>query len=106
MWAGARFHDPNPKLYAAMVAAFEDAIVLINRDPHLAAQIYVAREPQKHDVGWIEAMIRDPKLITYSSTPRGTLAHQQFMYKVGTLKHEAMTWQELFWENEASKPGS
>src|ERR1700733_8907498 len=106
MWAGARFHDPNPKLYQAVVAGFEDAIALINRDPHLAAQIYVAREPQKHDVGWIEAMIRDPKLITYSATPRGTLAHEQFMYKVGTLKHEAKTWQELFWENEAAKPGS
>ncbi len=92
--------------YQAVVAAFEDAIALIDRDPHLAAQIYVAREPQKHDVGWIEAMIRDPKLIAYSSTPRGTLAHEQFMAKVGTLKHEATSWQELFWDNEASKPGS
>lgn len=106
MWASAQFHDPNPKLYQAVVAAFEDAIALINRDPHLAAQIYVAREPQKHDLGWIEAMIRNPKLITYSSIPRGTLAHAQFMYRVGTLKHEAKTWQELFWENEADKPGS
>jgi len=106
MWTNARFHDPNPKLYAATVAAFEDAIALINRDPHQAAEIYVAREPQKRDVGWIEAMIRDPRLITYSSTPRGTLAHEQFMYKVGTLKHEAKSWQELFWDNAASKPGS
>src|ERR1700733_15209907 len=36
MWAGARFHDPNPKLYQAVVAGFEDAIALINRDPHRA----------------------------------------------------------------------
>jgi NitT/TauT family transport system substrate-binding protein len=106
MWASAQFHDPNPKLYQAVVAAYEDAIALIDRDPHLAAQIYVAREPQKHDVGWIEAMIKNPKLITYSSVPRGTLAHAQFMHRVGTLKHEATSWQELFWENEASKPGS
>jgi len=106
MWASARFHDPNPKLYQAVVAGFEDAIALINRDPHQAAEIYMAREPQKHDVAWIEAMIRNPKLITYGSTPRGTLAHAQFMYKVGTLKHEAQTWQELFWDNEAAKPGS
>lgn len=106
MWASARFHDSNPKLYQAVVAGFEDAIALIGRDPHLAAQIYVAREPQKHDLAWIEAMIRNPKLITYSSTPRGTLSHEQFMYKVGTLKHAATSWQELFWENEAGKPGS
>lgn len=26
--------------------------------------------------------------------------------QVGTLKHEATSWQELFWENEATKPGS
>ena len=106
MWANAQFHDPNPKLYQAVVSAFEDAIALIGRDPHLAAQIYVAHEPQKHDLGWIEAMIRNPKLITYSSVPRGTLAHARFMYKVGTLKHEPSSWQELFWENEAGKPGS
>ena len=106
MWASARFHDPNPKLYGAVVAAFEDAIALINRDPHQAAEIYVAREPQKRELDWIEAMIRDPKLITYSSVPRGTQAHAEFMHKVGTLKHAPASWQELFWENEADKPGS
>jgi NitT/TauT family transport system substrate-binding protein len=89
-----------------VVAAFEDAIALTNRDSQLAARIYVAHEPQKHEPAWIEAMIRDPKLITYNSTARGTLAREQFMYKVGTLKHEAASWRELFWENEAGKPGS
>jgi len=106
MWTSARFHDPNPKLYAAVAAAFEDAIDLINRDPHQAAAIYVAREPQKRELGWIETMIRDPKLITYSSVPRGTQSHAEFMHKVGTLKHDPASWKELFWENMADKPGS
>src|SRR5580698_3993483 len=44
MYASARFHDPNPKLYAAVVAAFEEAIVLIGQNPKAAAEIYVSHE--------------------------------------------------------------
>jgi NitT/TauT family transport system substrate-binding protein len=106
MYASARFHDPNPKLYAATAAAFEEAVQIINRDPHLAAQIYVAREPQKRDLGWIEAMIKDPKLILYETTPRGTREHADFMHAIGTLKNEASSWKDLFWENMWDKDGS
>lgn len=106
MYASAQFHDPNPKLYAATAAAFEEAIEIIKRDPHRATEIYVAREPQKRDPAWIEAMIRDPKLITYSSTPRGTKEHADFMHAIGTLKTEAATWKDLFWENVWGKDGS
>lgn len=106
MYAGARFHDGSPKLYAATAAAFEEAIDFINAHPHEAAQIYVAREPQKRDLAWVESMITDPKKITYSATPRGMQAHADFMHKVGTLKNVAESWKDLFWDNMAGKPGS
>jgi NitT/TauT family transport system substrate-binding protein len=106
MYASARFHDPNPKLYAATTAAFEEAIEIIRRDPHLATQIYFAREPQKREPAWIEGMISNPKLITYSSTPRGTKEHADFMYQIGTLKNKPESWKDLFWENEWEKDGS
>jgi NitT/TauT family transport system substrate-binding protein len=106
VYASARFHDPNPKLYAATAAAFEEATEIINRDPHLAAEIYVAHEPQKRELGWIEAMIRDPALIQYSTTPRGIQEHADFMHAVGTLKNRPDSWKELFWENMAEKDGS
>src|SRR5471030_2200965 len=41
MYASARFHDPNPKLFAAVAAAFEEAISFIGQDPKAAAEIYV-----------------------------------------------------------------
>ncbi len=106
MYASARFHDPNPRLYAATAAAFEEAIEIIKRDPHLATQIYIAREPQKREPTWIEAMIGNPKLITYSSTPRGTKEHADFMHAIGTLKNKAESWKDLFWENVWGKDGS
>jgi NitT/TauT family transport system substrate-binding protein len=106
VYASARFHDPNPKLYAATAQAFEDAIDWINAHPHEAAEIYIAREPTKKGVDWIERMIRDPALIRYNATPRGMQAHADFMHEVGTLKNKAPSWKDLFWENMANKDGS
>ena len=106
VYASARFHDPNPKLYAATAQAFEDAIDWINANPHEAAEIYVAREPQKNGVDWVERMIRNPSLIRYSATPRGMQVHANFMHDVGTLKNKPESWKDLFWENMAGKNGS
>jgi NitT/TauT family transport system substrate-binding protein len=106
VYTSARFHDPNPKLYAATVQAFEDAIDWINANPHEAAEIYVAREPQKRGTEWIEQMIRDPSRVRYGATPRGMQAHADFMHAVGTLKNKAANWKDLFWENVWSKDGS
>lgn len=106
VYASARFHDPNPKLYAATAQAFEDAINWINTHPREAAAIYIAREPRKEGIDWIERMIRDPARIRYSATPRGMQVHADFMREVGTLKTKAENWKELFWENMAGKDGS
>jgi NitT/TauT family transport system substrate-binding protein len=106
MYCSARFHDPNPKLYAAVAAAFEEAITLIGQDPKGAAEIYVKHEPQKRDLAWVENIITDPKQITYSSTPRGIKEHADFMFRIGTLKHQAESWKELFWENVHDHDGS
>lgn len=106
VYASARFHDPNPRLYAAAAAAFEEAVAWINAHPREAAEAYLAREPNKNGVDWIEAMIRDPRRIRYSTTPRGMQAHADFMHAIGTLKNQASSWQELFWENVAAKDGS
>jgi NitT/TauT family transport system substrate-binding protein len=106
VYASARFHDPNPKLYAVTAQAFENAIDWINTHPHEAAAIYVAREPRKEGVDWIERMISDPARIRYGATPRGLQADADFMHKVGTLKNKAESWKDLFWENMATKDGS
>ena len=100
------FFPARASIMAATVAAFEEAFDIIKRDPHLATQIYIAREPQKRDAAWIEAMITNPKQITFSSTPRGTKDHADFMHAIGTLKNQPESWKDLFWENETEKDGS
>ena len=106
MYASARFHDPNPKLYAAVAAAFEEAIKFIAQDPKAAAEVYVGHEPQKRPLSWVEDIIRDPKQITYSSTPRGIKEHADFMFKLGTLKNQPTSWKDMFWDNVWDRDGS
>jgi NitT/TauT family transport system substrate-binding protein len=106
MYASARFHDANPKLYAATVAAFLEAIALVNLDPKAAAEIYIHHEPQKRDADWIARIISDPRTITYSGVPRGILEHASFMYKAGLLKHEPRDWHDLFWDNMKDVDGN
>lgn len=106
VYASQKFHDGSPKLYAVTAAAFEDAITWINSHTHEAAEIYLAREPNKAGIAWIEKMMSDPKMIRYSATPHGMQAHAEFMHKIGTLKTEPASWKDLFWENMAIKDGS
>jgi|APCry1669190156_1035279.scaffolds.fasta_scaffold15176_2 NitT/TauT family transport system substrate-binding protein len=106
VYAPARFHDGSPKLYAATAAAFEAAIDWINAHPHEAAEIYLAREPNKAGAGWIEKMISDPAIIRYSATPKGMQKHADFMHRNGTLKNASADWKDLFWENVWAKDGS
>jgi NitT/TauT family transport system substrate-binding protein len=106
LYVAPKFHDGSPKLYAATAAALEDAFAFIKTNAHESAQIYVAREPQKRDLGWIEALIVDPKIMRYSSTPRGYKKFADFMFEAGTLKTKPESWKDLVWENMWGKDGS
>jgi NitT/TauT family transport system substrate-binding protein len=106
LYANATFHDGSPKLYAATAAAFEEAFDFIHQHPHESAQIFVANEPQKRELSWIEAMIIDPKVMRYSSTPRGLKKHADFMQSAGILKTKPESWKDLVWDNMWSKDGS
>ena len=106
MYASARFREGNRKVYDAAAAAFEEAFGFIRDNPREAVKIYVAREPQKRDVRWIEAMIVDPKQMRYSSVPRGMKKYADFMHAAGTLKSKPDSWKDLFWDNMWEKDGS
>lgn len=106
LYGSAKFHDGSPKLYAATAAALEDAFAFIHQHPHEAAQVFVAREPQKRGLAWIETMIVEGKVIQYDSTPRGLVKHAEFMLAAGTLKNKPESWKDLVWDNMWLKDGS
>ena len=95
LYASAKFREGSPKLYDATAAAIREAFDIIHKDPHGAARVYVAREPQKRELAWIENMIRDPKTIYYDPVPRGFQKSAEFMVAAGTLKNKPESWKDL-----------
>ena len=61
VWATAKLHDESPKVVQAFLAALDDAMKQIAKDPAEAAELWVKNENSKIPVAEIERMIRLPE---------------------------------------------
>jgi len=105
VWASKAFHDANPKTYAAVLAALEEAVAIINKDKHAAAELYVKASKTKEPVGEVYGYLtREP--VNYTTTPLNITKFSDFMYQTGTLKNRPKDWKELFFPNVHAKKGS
>jgi len=105
VWTSKRFHDANPKTYAAFLAALEQAMALIKSDPHRVAAIYVEEEKSKLAPDFIEKMIRDPENV-FTTTPQNVLKYAAFMKTTGAMDAAPTDWKELFFPDIHAVPGS
>jgi NitT/TauT family transport system substrate-binding protein len=105
VWSTAKFHDANPKAYAAFVAALDEATATINRDKRAAAQVYKRMSGTKESVDELVKMMDDP-LVDYTLAPKSTMKTAAFMAKVGTIKDKPTSWRDLFFPNVYSLQGS
>ena len=105
IWMTSRFHDENPKIYAAFVAALDDAIGQINADKRKAAETYLRVSKDKDSVDDILKMLNDPE-IKYTTTPNNTMKYVDFMHKVGSIKVKPASWKEMYFDNAQKLPGS
>lgn len=90
------YHDANPGIYRAVLAALEEAQELIKSDPVIAAQVLV-NSGQNAGLGENELVevLRDPD-ISFTSKPENTMRYARFMYEVGTLNNLPSAWTDLF----------
>ena len=105
VWTTSKFRTENPKLYAAFVAALDEATATINKDKRAAAQTYLRLSKDKSSVESIEKMLNDPEIV-YTTTPQNVMKYVDFMYKVGSIKVKADSWRDLFFQNIHAAPGS
>jgi NitT/TauT family transport system substrate-binding protein len=100
------FHDANPKLCAAFVAALGEAIDIINRDRRLAGDIYVRISKSNTSRDIVDRMLSDPG-ITFEQTPQGLMKFATFMHSIGTLPSAPASWKDLFFPGPIhALPGS
>src|SRR5665213_637711 len=105
VWTSSKFHDNNPKVYAAFVKALDEAEAMVNNDRHAAAETYLRMTKDKSSVDDIVKMLEDPTM-KFTTTPNNTMKYVDFMYKVGSIKAKPASWKEMFFPNAQSLPGS
>lgn len=105
IWTTARFHDANPKAYAAFVAALRDADAFIAHDKRGAAELYLKKAKDKTPLAKMLKMLDDPQT-QFTMTPQNVMKTVKFMHEVGTLKTLPHSWKSLFFKEIDALPGS
>ena len=100
-----KFHDANPKLYRAFLAAEKEAIEIINKDKKTAAKAYLEiANDRKSTLEEIFGVIND-KDYAFTLSPEKVFKTAVFMGKVGTIKDPPARWQDLFFPDIHDLPG-
>ena len=91
-----KFHDENPKAYAAFVAALKQSFEMIRADKKGAAQVLLESMGGK---GWtveeLAAMLDEPTT-KYTTTPENVMKYGTFMHEIGSLKNQPASIKDLF----------
>ena len=106
LYSTSKFHDANPRVYKAVLAAFIEAIDLINKDKKQAAEIYLRISgDKKSTVAEIQKQIEDPNLV-FTATPRNIQKYADFMFDVGSIKTKAASWKDIYFHEIHHLPGN
>jgi sulfonate transport system substrate-binding protein len=105
LWTSTKFHDENPKVYAAFVTALDEAEAMINKDHKAAAETYLRMTKDKSSVDDIVKMLDDPTMV-FTTTPNNTMKYVDFMYKIGSIKVKPDSWKDMFFPNAQGLSGS
>jgi NitT/TauT family transport system substrate-binding protein len=105
IWATTKFHDENPKVIEAFIAALDDAMKQIAANPAEAAAIWVKAENSKLSAAYIEKLIRLPEN-EWTMVPKKVMVYAEFMSRIGMLSPKPAAWGDLFFPEIQKLPGS
>lgn len=102
----SRFRDENPQLYAAFLAALEEANRMIVDDPAAAADVLIqAGGSGGFSRDELVDILADPE-IRFTTTPENVMKYAEFMHSIGSLDEQPADWRELFFPEIHQLPGS
>ena len=100
-----RFHDANPELCQAYVAALDEADQLIAADPQSAADIYNEVSATKVTNPMMLRILGD-KDTRFSTTPSGVGRWATFMKSIGLIRQDVVDWKQVFYVESHTLNGS
>jgi NitT/TauT family transport system substrate-binding protein len=101
-----KFRNENPKVYAIVVAAFEEAMEYTNADLRRLVKIYAeVANDKKSTEDELYAIVTQPGF-KFSKSPATVGAMTDFMHKIGLLKNKPASWKDLFFVEAHGLPGN
>jgi NitT/TauT family transport system substrate-binding protein len=100
-----RFHDANPLLCKAYVAALAEANQMIAADPQAAADTYNEVSPTKVSNSMMLRILGD-KETHFSTKPTGIARWASFMKSIGLIKQDVVDWKQFFYSESHALDGS
>jgi NitT/TauT family transport system substrate-binding protein len=105
IWTSKRFHDANPKLYGAILAALREASEFIAANPRRAAEYWIQDSKSSLSTNDFLEILSGPHQ-RYTTVPSNTTIFAEFMFKVGSIKAKPESWKDLFFAELHEVPGS
>ncbi len=104
-WTTSKFHDDNPTVYKALMAALAEATEVINKDKRAAAQLWIEDSKSKLSLDFVHEVLAGPQ-VHWTLVPENTMKYADFMHKVGTIKDAPASWKDLFFPEIQNVNGS
>ena len=104
IWTTSKFRTENPKTYAAVLAAVEEATAFIKENRKESAQIFNKLDNSKLPEDFIEGILADKDII-FTTSPQNVEKFSDFMNRIGSIQAKP-AWKDLFFPEVHDKPGS
>ncbi|WP_375412885.1 ABC transporter substrate-binding protein [uncultured Bradyrhizobium sp.] len=104
-WTSARFRKDNAELYAAFLDAMKEATAIVSSDPRRTAQTWINDTSSKLPVETVMKVLTGPG-VEWTMTPSATMKFAKFMRKVGSIRHDPASWQDMFFPEIGDLKGS
>ncbi len=104
-WASSQFREKNPALYKALIAAFEEATRMLNKDVRQAAQYWIDDVRSKLPLEKV-ATIASGEQVKWTMAPENTVKIAEFMRATGSIKVAPASWKDLFFPELHGLAGS
>jgi NitT/TauT family transport system substrate-binding protein len=101
-----KFRSENPKVFAAVNAAYVESFAWINSDKRRAARLYIEMTREKKLTEDDLAQTYSGKDIEFTRVPNRVGEVAEFMHRVGSLKTKAQSWKDLYFPEAHELPGS
>ncbi len=101
-----KFRERNPKVYAAVLGALDDAVDVILEDKEGAAEILMQPTAESGFSKEELAEVVKDSSVKFTTGPENVMKYAEFMHSIGTIKNRPASWKDFFFPEIHTVPGS